>query len=101
MNSILQALNIERYRYSEFWLNLYIIYINLQNVLFKFPLGTDWDQKIVKSDLYYFLRDSDWLELFQYTYYFLSNKLIFLISRTKNVKSKLKKLFWKKDSFFD
>lgn len=64
---------------SIFSMYVYIIDINLQNVL-RLVFHTDLDEKIIKSELYFLSKFQSIIIFLNFLFYMLSSKLIFLIS---------------------
>lgn len=64
---------------SIFSMYVYIIDINLQNVL-RLVFHTDLDEKIIKSELYFLSKFQSIIIFLNFLFYMSSSKLIFLIS---------------------
>lgn len=64
---------------SIFSMYVYIIDINLQNVL-RLVFHTDLDEKIIKSELYFLSKFQSIIIFQNFLFYMSSSKLIFLIS---------------------
>lgn len=64
---------------SIFSMYVYIIDINLQNVL-RLVFHTDLDEKIIKSELYFLSKFQSIIIFQNFLFYMSSSKIIFLIS---------------------
>lgn len=64
---------------SIFSMYVYIIDINLQNVL-RLVFHADLDEKIIKSELYFLSKFQSIIIFLNFLFYMSSSKLIFLIS---------------------